>query len=173
MSPGTYEFRLLNSNSADHNVVLIFNLNAQLVAMVPTVLTQYWAPDLNDLINHTMLTFAVSSNNQPLTLVSWFYPGQNFGHQMVYSKRIERQLSGHSFFRRPSSNTPLMPSEPPAVAINLKTTFRSWSSPAEKYKHPLGARPAIELMRRRLFVASKEDRNGRRNSILPRKVVLV
>lgn len=39
------------------------------------------------------LTFVNLGRNKPLMLVSWFYPADNVGHELVYPARQERQLS--------------------------------------------------------------------------------
>lgn len=89
--PGTYEFRLLGG--VNRNIVQIYNSDGRLVTNIPTDSTEYLAPTAADLVNRTILTFAQGSRNQPLTLVKWFYPDNNFGHEFVYPKRVERQLS--------------------------------------------------------------------------------
>jgi hypothetical protein len=39
------------------------------------------------------LTFSKNSPNAPMTLVSWFYPGEATGHELLYSPQQESQLS--------------------------------------------------------------------------------
>lgn len=45
-----------------------------------------------NITDDTQLTFG-RVYNRPLMLMSWFYPGEIFGHQFIYSPQQESQLS--------------------------------------------------------------------------------
>ena len=84
---GTYWF--VAPDSVDGGVVVqVFNANrTQLLATMETISTE--RPDIT---SNTQLTFGRVSNSR-LLLISWFYPGENIGHQFVYSPQLESRLS--------------------------------------------------------------------------------
>ena len=85
---GTYWFVLLDSISA-HDLVRVFNSDRTILyATFMSVGTQsLTTPD------KTAITFAKLDPMQPQTVVSWFYPGVNTGHQFLYSKMKEQELA--------------------------------------------------------------------------------
>lgn len=87
---GTYWFTAPdNINSGQ--TVQIFNADrTQLLATLDAIPAQR-----ANITANTELTFGRISN-RPVMLTSWFYPGETFGHQFIYSPRQESQLSeGH------------------------------------------------------------------------------
>lgn len=84
---GTYWFVAPDSVDGGETVQ-VFNANrTQLLATMETISTE--RPDIT---SNTQLTFGRVSNS-PLLLISWFYPGENIGHQFVYSPQLESRLS--------------------------------------------------------------------------------
>jgi hypothetical protein len=87
LPPGTYWFTVPDGINAP-DVVRIFNADrTQLVATLETIPTQ--RPEAN---SHSELVFAEQSQNQPMALISWFYPGRVTGHEFLYSPREEARL---------------------------------------------------------------------------------
>jgi hypothetical protein len=84
---GTYWFKLADSIGS-RNIVQVFDSNWSIVATLLT--TPALRPEVSD---HTILTMAEGAPDQPDALVKWFYPGETTGHELVYSTRMERQLS--------------------------------------------------------------------------------
>lgn len=84
---GTYWFKLADSN-ADRNIVQVFDSNWSIIATTIAIPTQ--RPAIKD---HTMLSMAEGSPDQPDILVKWFYPGEATGHEFLYPAPVERQLS--------------------------------------------------------------------------------
>lgn len=82
---GTYWFVLADS-AANHNIVHVFDANWEPVATVLTNSTQIPNPT-----DHTRLTFAERSSNQPVLLLKWYYPGDPIGHEFVYSGALAEQ----------------------------------------------------------------------------------
>jgi hypothetical protein len=85
---GTYWF-ILEPYTASRDIVQIFNedqstLCATLIT-VPTVLPQ---PP-----NETEIELAERPGQEPETLVKWYYPGRETGHEFLYPKREERELA--------------------------------------------------------------------------------
>jgi hypothetical protein len=85
---GTYVFRLVNSDSNRH-IVQIFNerenkIYATILAIPNTRLTP---------ADKTIITFAERPNGEPPALRAWFYPGDNWGDEFVYSKSKAKELA--------------------------------------------------------------------------------
>ena len=85
---GTYWF-VLDDNLGSRNIVEIFNSDrSQLYARVFTNNVETLTA-----ANETTITFAEREQMEPVTILSWFYPGQSFGHQFVYSRGEEQKLA--------------------------------------------------------------------------------
>ncbi len=81
LEAGTYVFKLLDSPS-DRTVVQIFTPDEK--RLVTTVLT---IPDYRlDPSDKTVVTFEEGPAGTPAAIHSWFYPGDNYGVEFVYSK---------------------------------------------------------------------------------------
>ena len=85
---GSYWF-ILASTDPGSNVVQIFSGDrSTLYATVLTITAERPHPNEN-----ITLTLADRGPRQPDTVVSWFYPGYNLGHEFVYSNQEEQELS--------------------------------------------------------------------------------
>jgi hypothetical protein len=78
---GTYVFKLMDSGS-DPNVVEIFNADeTHLMKMTPAI------PDYRTTTpDKPIFSFEERPSGQPEALKAWFYPGDNYGEQFLYSK---------------------------------------------------------------------------------------
>jgi hypothetical protein len=85
---GTYWF-LAPLNLNEGRTVQVFNADrTKLLDTTQTISADRLSPTSN-----TELTFGEISNQQPVTLMSWFYPGDIVGHQFLYSPKRASQLS--------------------------------------------------------------------------------
>ena len=85
---GTYWFVLADANIS-HDIVQVFNSDrSMLYASVFT--NSIESPKTND---NTAITFAEREPMQPVTLLSWFYPGRETGHQFNYSTKEMQELA--------------------------------------------------------------------------------
>ena len=85
---GTYQFVLANSD-ANRDIVWIFNADrTQLFATIQTVPTERATET-----SGTSITLAQRPGGQPDAVVSWFYPGTVTGHEFLYSKQEEKELT--------------------------------------------------------------------------------
>ena len=81
LSPGTYVFKLMDSQS-DRNIVQVFNKKEN--HLYGTFLT---IPDYRlKPRGKTIITFEERAAGSPEAVKAWFYPGDNYGHQFVYPK---------------------------------------------------------------------------------------
>jgi hypothetical protein len=85
---GTYQFVLANSD-ANRDIVWIFNADrTHLFATIQTVPTERARET-----SGTSITLAQRPSAQPDAVVSWFYPGTVTGHEFLYSKQEETELT--------------------------------------------------------------------------------
>lgn len=85
---GTYQFVLANS-CCNRDIVWIFNANrTQILATIETAPTARARET-----SGTSITLAHRPGGQPDALVSWFYPGTQTGHEFLYSKQLETELT--------------------------------------------------------------------------------
>jgi Protein of unknown function (DUF2911) len=83
---GTYIFQQADSN--DLNLIQIFTADrGALVATFQTASAERREP-----AGDTVITLAEPETGDPV-LVKWFYPGRTIGHEFIYSKQQERELS--------------------------------------------------------------------------------
>ena len=99
---GTYWFLLANSNE-DRDLVRIFNSDRSTVyATLETA-----SIERQQATGDTVVKFAQQESSKPDALVAWFYPGETTGHEFLYPKDQEKQLSQDSqqtVVATPSSN---------------------------------------------------------------------
>jgi hypothetical protein len=85
---GTYEF-VLASGPSNRDMVRIFNADGtELVATIQTIPTERARE-----ANGASITLAQRPDGQPDALVTWFYPGLDTGHEFIYSKQVETELT--------------------------------------------------------------------------------
>ena len=88
LSPGTYVFKLVDSNS-DRHIVLVFDQNqTKLITTVMAIPNYRLQPT-----DGTVIRYAERPADQPPAIDAWFYPGDNFGQQFVYPKSESQQLA--------------------------------------------------------------------------------
>ena len=99
---GTYWFLLANI-SEQQDVVQIYNSDrSKLYATLDTA-----SIERQDATGHTVVKLAEQESSKPDALVAWFYPGETTGHEFLYPKDQEKQLSQDSqqtVVATPSSN---------------------------------------------------------------------
>jgi LPXTG-motif cell wall-anchored protein len=81
LTPGTYVFKLLDSQS-DRHIVQIFNGDqTHLVTTILAIPNYRLQPT-----GHTVFAFWETPAGVPRALRAWFYPGDNFGQEFLDSK---------------------------------------------------------------------------------------
>jgi len=131
---GAYVFKLLDSASNRH-IVQIFNENQTQIHATILAIPNYRL----QVTGKTVITFTERAAGEPPAIKAWFYPGDNFGQEFVYSKR-----RAADFAKLTTSPTPAAPSEleseitQPAKSLNeepevaLKQSQDTAVNPAEK-----------------------------------------
>lgn len=85
---GSYWLTLM-SDDPENNVVQVWGANRQ--HLIATILT---VPDSRlHATGKTVIRFEERSSNQPEALRAWFYPGDNYGHEFVYSESRAREIA--------------------------------------------------------------------------------
>jgi hypothetical protein len=79
--PGTYVFKVFDSDSNRDLVQIYTQDERQLVASVEAV-----AAYRQSVPSDTIITFEERSTDSPEAIHQWFYPGDNYGHQFVYNR---------------------------------------------------------------------------------------
>ena len=80
---------LADISISNRNIIHIFNSDrSTLYATVSTITADRAQPSDN-----TAITFAERQSTQPSAIVTWFYPGRQSGHEFVYPKSEEQELS--------------------------------------------------------------------------------
>ena len=83
---GSYWF-VPDTNSL--NIVRVFSLDWKtLYATELTTSTERREP-----ADHTTFTFAERESSKPEAMLKWFFPGETIGHEFIYHKQEERELT--------------------------------------------------------------------------------
>jgi hypothetical protein len=84
----TYVFKLLDSASNRH-IVQIFNEDQTHIYATVLAIPNYRLR----VTGKTVMTFEERAAGEPQAIRAWFYPGDNFGQEFVYSKRRAAELA--------------------------------------------------------------------------------
>ncbi|HEY4839393.1 MAG TPA: LPXTG cell wall anchor domain-containing protein [Candidatus Acidoferrales bacterium] len=117
---GTYFFKLLNSDSGRW-VVQIFNENqTHTYATVITVQDFRYHPT-----DKGVMTFAERPAGEPPAIKEWFFPGENFGREFVYSKNRALQLAKQV-------NEPVLSMQNDTAEVTPQTPVTAYSATGEE-----------------------------------------
>jgi len=101
---GTYLFQLANTD--DLKVVQIFSPDRMhLYATLQTIPTESQVPD------DSTVTIAEQGAGKPDVLLKWFYPGDEMGHEFVYSNQLEKQVAQDKQQKVVANQQPITDSE--------------------------------------------------------------
>lgn len=81
LAPGTYVFKLLDTRS-DRHIVLVYDKDETRFFTMILALPNYRLEPTGE----TVMRFAERPKGTPDALRAWFYPGDNFGQEFVYPK---------------------------------------------------------------------------------------
>jgi LPXTG-motif cell wall-anchored protein len=100
LQPGTYVFKLADSNS-NRNIVQVFDGDEMKLITTVMAIPNYRL----DPAGATILRYQERPADQPPAIEAWFYPGDNFGQQFVYPKSESEQLSQVNDTQVPSAGS--------------------------------------------------------------------
>jgi hypothetical protein len=134
LDPGTYVFRLMDSQSNRH-IVQIFNEDhTQLITTVLAIPDYRTQP-----ADKTVLTYDERPVNEPVALAEWFYPGDNSGQEFVYPKAQAEELSRLNHKEVPSESEEANAGSPnPQPA---PSTAQNETTPPPRTENPSAAQP--------------------------------
>jgi LPXTG-motif cell wall-anchored protein len=88
LDPGTYVWKLMDSPS-DRHIVQIFDKNQQHLEETILAVPNYRLQPTG----HTQFSFWETPAGVPKAVHAWFYPGDNFGQEFPYPKKLVAQLA--------------------------------------------------------------------------------
>jgi hypothetical protein len=88
LEPGTYVWVLVDSQS-DRHIVQIFDKNQDHLETTVLAIPNYRLEPTG----HTQFTFWETPAGVPKAVRAWFYPGDNFGQEFAYPKKLVAQLA--------------------------------------------------------------------------------
>jgi len=110
LAPGTYVFKLLNSDS-NRNIVMVYNAEeTHFFGMILAINNYRLFP-----AGKPVLKFSEQANNKPEALRAWFYSNDNWGQEFVYPKTRATQLAQTT--NLPVLSTEAKPAETPEELI--------------------------------------------------------
>jgi hypothetical protein len=116
LQPGTYVLRLMN-HASNRNILEIFNEREDhLFALVLAVPNYRLEPK-----DKTDLRFWETPEGNPIALRAWFFPGDNWGQEIVYPKRLAAEIArqtGAPVLAPPPVETEAELTEAPVTEIN-------------------------------------------------------
>lgn len=115
LQPGSYTFKLLDSQS-DRHIVQVFDKDGMhLITTILAVPNYRLQPT-----GKTKFSFWEVPAGQPPALRAWFYPGDNFGQEFVYPKNLSSQIASATKTAVPTTTaqTPAEYKSAPITATN-------------------------------------------------------
>jgi hypothetical protein len=105
LEPGTYVFKLADSQS-DRHIVQIFTQDEKHIVTTILAIPNYRLKPKGK----TEFDFWETPAGQPRAMRAWFYPGDNFGQEFAYSAAMSTQISANN------SNVKVLTEESTTVA---------------------------------------------------------
>jgi hypothetical protein len=125
LQPGSYTFKLLDSQS-DRHIVQVFDKDGMHLITTVLAIPNYRLQPTGK----TKFTFWEVPAGQAPALRAWFYPGDNFGQEFVYPKNMSTQIAASA-----KATVPTMTAETaeeyktaPVTAVNESGTSSSLDS---------------------------------------------
>jgi hypothetical protein len=117
LDPGTYVWKLMNS-PADRHVVMIYDKDQKHLETTVLAIPNYRLQPTGK----TQFAFWETPAGVPKAVRAWFYPGDNFGQEFAYPKKLVAQLASAAptpipnNYREPEPTPAPVPEAQPAPA---------------------------------------------------------
>jgi LPXTG-motif cell wall-anchored protein len=131
LDPGTYVWKLLDSQS-DRHVVQIFDKDQRHLQETILAVPNYRLEPTGK----TQFAFWETPAGVPKAVRAWFYPGDNFGQEFVYPKKLVAQLASAAPVPIPASYKEPEPAPTPAPAAEPEPTPAPAPQPAPAQPEP-------------------------------------
>ncbi len=139
LQPGTYVWKLMDSPS-NRNIIQIFNESQSKLETTILAIPNYRLQPTGK----SQFAFWETPAGVPKAVRAWFYPGDNFGQELPYPKKLVAQLASAQPVPVPASYTPpaaAAPEPAPAPAAQPETT-QAEAAPAPEPAPAPAAEPA-------------------------------
>jgi hypothetical protein len=110
LEPGTYVWKLMDSQS-DRHIVQISNERENHIYTTILAIPNYRLRPTD----HTRFAFWETPEGVPKAVRAWFYPGDNFGQEFAYPKKLVAQLAAARPVHLPEELQPVPPEPAPAA----------------------------------------------------------
>jgi hypothetical protein len=117
LSPGTYIFKLLDSNS-DRNVVEVFSEDSSGKQKFVTTVFAISAYKM-ETPDKPIIGLEERAAGSPMAIRSWFYPGDNFGREFVYPKVERVEVSASPAPAPEPEPSPAVAPAPPEPSLDV------------------------------------------------------
>jgi hypothetical protein len=111
LQPGTYVWRLLDSQS-NRNIVQIFNRDESKLETTVMAIPNYRLQPTGN----TQFSFWETPAGVPKAVRAWFYPGDNYGQEFAFPKKLVAQLASTQPVPIPASYNPPPEANPEPAA---------------------------------------------------------
>jgi len=88
LPPGTYVFKLLDSQ-ADRHIVQVLSKDESHIFATILAIPNYRLKSTD----HTVMTFQERAVGDPKAIRAWFYPGDNWGQEFAYPRKRATELA--------------------------------------------------------------------------------
>lgn len=119
LPPGKYVFRVLDSSTNRHIVRILNEDENQVYATIVSIPNYRLKP-----ADKAEFGFWEMPKGSPLALRSWFYPGENFGHEFPYPQTAAREIA--------TAMNQTVPSVPDSLESKLTETPATTTTPASE-----------------------------------------
>lgn len=147
LQPGSYTFKLLDSQS-DRHIVQVFDKDGMhLITTILAIPNYRLRPT-----GKSTFTFWEVPAGQPPAMRAWFYPGDNFGQEFAYPKNISTQIAASAKMAVPTTtaasaeeykSAPVTATNENGTSSSLDTsTYTASEAPAPTPAPVVAAEPA-------------------------------
>jgi hypothetical protein len=139
LTPGVYVFKLVNSESDRHTVIVQNERENHTYATILAIPNYRIQPT-----GKTVFSFWETPEGQPRAIRAWFYPGDNFGQEFRYQKHRATEISQVA-----SQQVPEAPPETETEPVATENTQIAQNTPppapeVDNTPAPVAAAPAPE-----------------------------
>jgi hypothetical protein len=122
LQPGTYTFKLLDSQS-DRHIVQVFDKDGMHLITTILAIPNYRLQPTGT----SKFTFWEVPAGQPPAMRAWFYPGDNFGQEFAYPKNLSTEIASSAKMAVPTTTaqSPTEYQSAPVTATNENGTSSS------------------------------------------------
>jgi hypothetical protein len=131
LDPGTYTFKLLDSQS-DRHIVQVFDKDGMHLITTILAIPNYRLQPTGK----STFTFWEVPAGQPPAMRAWFYPGDNFGQEFAYPKNMSAQIASSAKMAVPTTTAQSVEEYKTAPVTATSETGASSTLDTQSYTQP-------------------------------------